>query len=1000
MRKVLLALLITGVFIISISFFLGYEKNGFNVLVVHREGSDRYLATYQHFKQSLLIDLRTESSAVEELTRGRLKNYRLVYLEPEVFDSPAFVKKREYLMEYVENGGGLFLANTSLKGFPESFIGAGDVKETVVSPEGITYPEVKYNLQGLQEILREYRQNYSGYMGASSKRKKALGISASTAESLMDINGLSVCAVNRFGKGFVFFSAPALPDDDYVNGFDFKATDEKQSYFNYNSAAAGYLIKNEFAAFISKERSGYAVKKVLGTYGRPAMAWQNHFEVLSAIGDGSMKKWIDLLKKYNETPSYSLARSAYDWGIWKESVSYHINTGSGAIQEFTGEEENSHYSSGRHASAGNGYLQLRKYPEYKSLSWPIELPYRAYPSIADMDGDGVKDLVSGSSDGYVYFFKGKDSKSVMMFDEGIRLRIDDGSNVSTEGFSAPVLYDMDKDGRLDIIAGSAEGKVYLFRNISGLSFSKHEILFDSAGEMESLAPDIGDLNGDGTADLIFGDSKGFVYLLKGEVKEDRLGFGDPAKIASIDPADVKTGFAAPRLFDYNGDGKPDLYVGSGSGYIKKFANKFPSFTEDGFVEGETLNQFGEKSLWGGHNTVPCLADVNGDGKTDLLVGQLEFGMPVPIDAPEFPFRNELKDSIAYAEKNFIDIQPHIYVHSYKSPEQEDKELELHKKAFAAYGIDWDRTGANQHTWRVNNLNPVQTFISEMKSGIWWNSGFKPANNPLEPSLAREYAWSVPFLLAEGRDTKEMIIFNPAPNLPLYEDAYYAIARFDMPVSHFWHVEYDVKTTEGLKNINYKAAFLDRFRNDNDYNFMTESQMVKTFMAVMKSEVKLTLNPVEKILYSVQNRFRTKQQFGFYLKKETAGIPEPARDYANVAGVKIEAGERFEARRFMTDSDIYYRKGNDLYLAVGSRTNVHTGTGEDGPHIERANCPVEVSRIGNHFNIDIRGKGLQQLKFYAPNGIDVFSEGWEKSGDGGHFVLTRYGDATRLEVGMR
>ena len=34
----------------------------------------------------------------------------------------------------------------------------------------------------------------------------------------------------------------------------------------------------------------------------------------------------------------------------------------------------------------------------------------------------------------------------------------------------------------------------------------------------------------------------------------------------------------------------------------------------GYLEGDTYNQFGDKRLWGGRNSIPAVGDLNGDGK--------------------------------------------------------------------------------------------------------------------------------------------------------------------------------------------------------------------------------------------------------------------------------------------------------------------------------------------------------------------------------------------------
>ena len=65
-------------------------------------------------------------------------------------------------------------------------------------------------------------------------------------------------------------------------------------------------------------------------------------------------------------------------------------------------------------------------------------------------------------------------------------------------------------------------------------------------------------------------------------------------------------------------------------------------------QGTTLNQVGNHALVAGHYSVPLWLDLNHDGKDDLVVGGIEFGSPVSIDDPQFPYQAELKEFIQYA----------------------------------------------------------------------------------------------------------------------------------------------------------------------------------------------------------------------------------------------------------------------------------------------------------------------------------------------------------------
>src|SRR5690606_24852479 len=111
---------------------------------------------------------------------------------------------------------------------------------------------------------------------------------------------------------------------------------------------------------------------------------------------------------YDQIPSYSLVKDAYDWGVWQEGVVLHRNlgveagnggagtaegSGDGTTdktdgERFRGEQALYQYTSGEVLLSGEDeYFHLADYPEYRSLGDPIESPYRAYIDF-HVDADG------------------------------------------------------------------------------------------------------------------------------------------------------------------------------------------------------------------------------------------------------------------------------------------------------------------------------------------------------------------------------------------------------------------------------------------------------------------------------------------------------------------------------------------------------------------------------------------------------------------------------------
>ena len=972
MRKLTLILTIALILVSANIYAMGLEEEQkVKTLIIYDNSSSSYLDIYQNYKQSLVVNLQVEPISLNNLDKVDLSEYHMVYLDRSIIGKDIFNNSKDRIMKYVNGGGYLFLEDPFYDEFPLDFLGAESFQELKVFPKNLKYPKVRENLEGIQNTLKLFHEDIVAFFNDKALKDldKGHGLIPSTATPLAYSGDLALYSLNQVGKGYVFYANSLLPNQDFITGFDMRRKDESQPYFSFTFATGNFLFRNEFPAFVSKELYGYAAKKVLGPYGRPAMAWQNHFEVTSAMGNGTMERWTDLLKEYHQTPSFSLARSPYEWGHWQESIVLHTNIGEDTNPRFKGEEENSHYSSGKHLNSGKGYVALKKYDDYKSLGADINLPYRAYPTVGDLNGDGLLDIISGSQDGYLYLFLGKEEGEGINYEEKTRLKDTAGNPIHLGSYSAPVLYDINKNGRMDIIVGNGKGEVHLYTNQGNMTFKKANVLIANKN-LKNLAPTLGDVDGDGTPDLVVGDAKGNLYFHKGKWVNNTLSFPKEGVLLKDSKGNANFGKnLAPTLYDIDGDGKLELILGDATGYIRVYNIQYPKLILKGYLEGETYNSHGNKRLWGGYYSVPEFADINRDGKVDLLVGQVEFGLPTPIDSPLFPYEKELRESIEYVKKNHIDIYPHVYFHRFKSHTQEVRELELHKQAFEYYGIPWENPGTNQHTWNVNNISATQSFGSQMKQGIKWNSGFRPHGNAGEPSLSKDYIWSIPFKLSEGLDGKDFILFSPAPHVPIMEKAYKNISTLDLPISHFYHIEYAMNDEGWVKDLRYKANVLDKIRNEKDYNFMTEPQMFDIFKSVMNSNI----NIVE-------------DGQGYTIESDS-----------NIAGIKFEPGEKLINHQLSTDGEIYMRHGKNLYLGLNKKVKVYKSTEEDKPHIIRINGPVDIEEEEDLKLIHLKGKGLQQIKLYAPKGLEIMNEGFDIKNLDHYYVLTRYGEPTTLKI---